>query len=200
MEITKTKEKRKQNPNIPDLVPSVLPDGISLSRALSHGDPGRGHLPVQLAAPPQGAWCAAAILHPLLGGGFICRCACLPHEPLGNLDPISRISASQGPTGVWPIADPQHMFTLHHCRAQTENTWPMCTGLSGLPSLPSALSHPLCPATSPHQANKLIPAPGATGEPRQLAQGKIWNISSQFTCMFFSEVILSHHFLQNLSI
>lgn len=145
--------------------------------------------------PPQWAWCAAAILCPPLGGGFTCRCACLPHEPLGNPDPVSRISASQGPTGVWPIADPQHTFTLHCCKAQVENTWPVWP-----PQSPLALSHPLCPATSPHQANQLIPAAGATGEPRQRAQGKLWNVSSQFTCTIFSEVILSHHLLKNLSI
>ena len=149
-----------------------------------------GPPPCPAPLPHPRGWCAAATLCPPLGGGFTCRCACLPHEPLGNPDPVSRISASQGPTGVWPIADP-----LHCCKVQVENTWPVWP-----PQSPLALSHPLCPATSPHQANQLISAAGATGEPRQRAQGKLWNVSSQFTCMIFSEVILSHHLLKNLSI
>ena len=40
---------------MPDLVPSVLPYGIRVSRALARGEPGVGHLPVQLPCPTPGA-------------------------------------------------------------------------------------------------------------------------------------------------
>lgn len=79
---------------------------------------------------PGGLVCSC----PPLGGGFICGCACLPHEPLRNPDPISRISASQGPTGVWPIADPQHMVTLHHLAYVHRPVWPPQSSLGPLPS------------------------------------------------------------------
>lgn len=146
-------------------VSATLTCGImDLSRVLSPREPGASHLlllcPAHLC--PQEPRCGAAILHSLHGDGvYLWTCPSPPLSPQRRrprLTPLSlsRLHRESGQAR----ADPEHMcMPFQTPQLQKDQTWEHLANVNRpLVSPQSFLSNPgpICPATSPHQADEVF--------------------------------------------
>ena len=124
------------------------------------GKLGQGTFSVQPSQPcPQGAWCAAAILHSLLGDGiYLWTCPSPPLTPKGprpHLTYLFTQSLTGGQAHSRPLTHVYCHYKPQVMKRPKVRRSCICEQAS-LASLvcPWPSPHPLCPATSPHQANK----------------------------------------------